>query len=191
MKIKIFAFSLFILLGSMTSIAQIDSLQRELKTATSDSTIAKLLLVIGDQHPQSDSSVFYWKKSLELAERMNWLVGQARIFESMGIGKYRANDMDGAIAHWLTALELYKQDTVESDNTRSKLKLASVNYNVAITNFQLGNYLETIFHTKNALELYLKLDNKKRDLECPASVLFVGRLLTVTETLNIPCHHFL
>jgi hypothetical protein len=166
MKTKILAFSLFILLGSVTSIAQLDSLQREIKTTTSDSSRARILLSIGDQHPQSDSSMFYWKKGLELAEKMNWLVGQARVFESMGIGKYRANDMDGAIAHWLTALELYKQDTVESADSRSKSKLASVNYNVAITNFQLGNYLETIYHTKNALELYLQLENKSKVNAC-------------------------
>ncbi|MEO9474631.1 MAG: histidine kinase [Cyclobacteriaceae bacterium] len=166
MKIKIFAFSLFILLGCMTCVAQLDSLQRELKTATSDSTIAKLLLIIGDQHPHSDSAKFYWKKGLEVAEKMHWLSEQARIFESMGIGQYRANDMDGAITHWLSALELYKQDTLESADSKSILKLASVNYNVAITNFQLGNYLETIFHIKNALELYLKLDNKVKVNAC-------------------------
>ncbi|MEP4531842.1 MAG: histidine kinase [Cyclobacteriaceae bacterium] len=164
MKTKILAFSLFILLGSVTSIAQLDSLQRELKTTTSDSTRARLLLSIGNKHP--DSASFYWNRALGIAREMNWLVGQARVFESMGIGKYRANDMNAAIVNWLTALELYKQDTVESANSRSKLKLASVNYNVAITNFQLGNYLETIYHTKNALELYLQLENKSKVNAC-------------------------
>ncbi len=166
MKAKTFVFTLLILLGSISSIAQLDSLQRALKVATSDSTIARLLLVIGDQHPQSDSANFYWKKGLEVAEKMHWLSEHARIFESMALSFYRSNDMDGAIAHWLSALELYKQDTLESSDSKSILKLASVNYNVAITNFQLGNYLETIFHTKNALELYLKLDNKSKANSC-------------------------
>ncbi len=166
MKAKIFTFSILLFFVCFFSHAQLDSLKKELTVATSDSTIVRLLLAIGEQHPVADSSAFYWKKGLLVAEKMQWKSGQASLYESMGLKKYQVNDLDSAVVNWLEAINLYIEDSLQSPGTQNRLKLASISYNISITYYQLGKYLETIYHVKNGLELYLRLENDKRVIGC-------------------------
>ncbi|MEP2023952.1 MAG: histidine kinase [Reichenbachiella sp.] len=146
--------------------AQLDSLKTELASSTSDSSSFKLLLAIGQQHAELDSSTRYWNQAAIIAQNMGWLEGQAQVYKSKAVLQYRNNQMDSAIYYWRIALDFYNQEKEESGSVETEKKAAEISYYLSIPHFQLGNYLETIFYAKMALDAYLKLGIDRRVLSC-------------------------
>lgn len=93
----------------------------------------------------------YAKRALELAKRIDFKNGEAEAYRMMGISKYYTNESSSAVAYYLNALSIYKQE-------KNKLGQAKV-YNNIGNLYIWADYDKALDYFNEALKLSESLND--------------------------------
>ncbi|MBS4012553.1 MAG: tetratricopeptide repeat protein [Bacteroidetes bacterium] len=146
--IYILSFSLsFVVQASSTS--KTDSLRVLLYKAENDSTRSSLYLDMGDSFGYStlDSSIYFYKKSLEISVKKGYKRQQAMAFLNMGIAFHYQGELDSALVNYQKAL-------VIREDLGDNLGMARSYNNMGIIYRIHGNYENAILAYEKCLEIY-------------------------------------
>ena len=148
MKLNRFTFLIFSLLVSLTFWTQehvfskeIDSTIKMLKIIPPDTNKVLILNNIVDQlwkKSQLDSAYVYAEKSLELAEKLNYLSGKGNVLTSIGIIHAIQSNYPQATSSMKAALDIFIK-------LNDKKKIASVYNNLGNIFEKQGNYKQASF----------------------------------------------
>ena len=137
--------------------AKIDSLVEKLSQAKEDSNKVKLFEVIlfHHQYYKCEEGLKYEKPALELAEKLKWKIGVARIKNMSGRIYWRLGKFDEALKRHFDALLLY----TEANDQES---LAQCLTNLGQDYADGGKYSQALIFFKKALKKYKATGNKKQ-----------------------------
>ena len=90
---------------------EIDSLETVLQTIKVDTVriVALNKLAWKFQHNNPDTSIYYSKISLALAQKIGWQKGIASSFQNLGVSNWLKSNYSLALAHYSKALKIYKE----------------------------------------------------------------------------------
>lgn len=123
MKISLFAFFLFTLFNSSglgQNRQEADSLRHELAIAKQDTNRVLILveLAINYQNANPDSAMLYGKQSLDLAQKITFLRGQARAYHSLAIINSLIGDMSKGFDLVFKSLQIAEENNLPYEAAR-------------------------------------------------------------------------
>lgn len=136
---------------------KIDSLNRVLEEASHDSTIYYANLNLGHQWEaiDFDSAMVFYNKSIEIAERNNWISKKAQALINIGFAYMYVQNSKDAIEFLLAGLELY----IEANDS---IGIMNSYYNLGYFYGTFEDFPKSIESFRKAEEFALELNNEKR-----------------------------
>lgn len=143
-------------IGSFAQPSQVDSLQKALRSSTTDTGKVNTLLSLVQAYRQVDpeQAAKYLSEARVLAESSGYRKGFAKAVFLTGFGHYTKGDLDKALNNYHEALEMFRE--LEDD-----YEIAQVIYNTGIIYVFKGNYDKALENFFDALKMQEKLGNKK------------------------------
>ncbi|MGM0497160.1 MAG: tetratricopeptide repeat-containing sensor histidine kinase [Bacteroidota bacterium] len=159
------------LLAQNSESGKVDSLIKELKHSSSDTTkvnlLAKLSWELRKQYP--DSAKEFANKGIDLASKINYPKGKGEIYKNLGSLFWNHSQYDSALMRYDKSVEIYKGLlSSKSDTTdRSILKGIGETYNgIGLVTYNQGNYIKAIESYQKALSYHEKINNTKGTADC-------------------------
>lgn len=150
--------------GSMPVMAQLDSLNKELrlikgskKTFANDSLRVTILLQITGfyyQQNKGDSCIHFAKRALEISEEMPWPLGTALAYFRIGNAYFNTADYPQALANNIRSLRAYEQ-------AKDTFGIAKLLNSLGGLYHQDENYPQALAHFTRAIDLMQKTGHWK------------------------------
>ncbi|MEO6253998.1 MAG: tetratricopeptide repeat protein [Ferruginibacter sp.] len=149
-------FCLFSIIDSKAQVSENDSLLHVYKTAIHDSTKINALhsLAIFYYETHADSTLYYAKAALLIAEKNKDLPGQARSLQIMGVAFDYKGNLDSCLHYLGESLKIY-------ESLKLPEKQAHVISDIGVAWYYSGNYELAIRNQLKALEFRKQVGNKK------------------------------
>jgi len=156
---KNFFHLLFIVLSVPVTaqISKIDSLETELRKATSDTSKINLMTGIGMEIWASapEKTLNYSQQSLALSQKINYRRGEANSHQGLGVYYWQKNDYKNSIAHYAKSQEIYTE-------INDKTGAARIVSNIGMVHADQGNYSQALENYLQALAVFQGLNDQKR-----------------------------
>jgi len=126
----------------------IDSLQRAIKSAKNDTEKVNFIYALSSEYRNfnGDSALILSKNALALAEKNNYLKGQARCYNNIGLIYHYSGNYPLALDYQFKAMKIY-----EKQNDKKGI---AISYNsIGIVYWQAGNYILSLENFMNALKI--------------------------------------
>lgn len=135
----------------------IDSLQKELSKAKTDTDRINLLDLISFNYSNFDSEkgLRYAREAASIALKINWNRGMANAEIDQGLNYMAKNDDASAIAHYLKALEIYRK-------TGDKKGMGSVYANMGYLYLTRSDYVNALENDFKALRFFEDVNDVAR-----------------------------
>ncbi|GAB5466721.1 MAG: hypothetical protein Kapaf2KO_21570 [Candidatus Kapaibacteriales bacterium] len=136
--------------------ALIDSLEAELPKAKGDTNEVKLLKYLGESYKSinPDKGVEYGLKAANLANEIDWKMGQGLSYNAIGLNYVTLSNYPKAIEYYKKVLEINKDI---GNETNIAANLANIGL---IYDFQ-SNFTKALEYYENALEISQKIENNR------------------------------
>jgi signal transduction histidine kinase len=157
-------------------------LLRSVNTTLSDSTKISLNLKIAKAYfeVENDSSIYYYKKALEIVERLNSKQKKAKILFDIGYNYETFHNHQQAIQY-------YKHSKIIFEELNDSI-------NVALLNNYLGYCYTHVFNETKAIEFYLKAlsiyKNLKNDIGIANCYTDIGNLYYTQENYEVAKNYY-
>lgn len=134
-----------------------ESLRLSLNELTDDSTKVNTLIELSSNYYRvsADSAIYYGGLALELAEKINFINGQAYALKSIGMGHYFKGNFIDALVTWQQSL-----NTFQSINDR--LGVANMLNNLGAVHFNQGDDAKAIEYYLESLRVSEELNDTLR-----------------------------
>lgn len=146
----------FCRIGNAQDNTLIDSLNNIINESKNDTVRVKAYINIGDiyEYVIPDSAIFYYNKSLKLAEQINFQKYIGISLSYIGNVKYSQGYYDIAIDYYLKSLKIYD----EIDYTRG---MSSCYNNIGNIYYYQRSYDLALDYYKNSMKIFEEIDDKK------------------------------
>ena len=159
---------LLLIFTSTVSFAQnsaIDSLKRVLSVAKIDTSKVNAYNNLADQFKESnpDSTAFYARKAMLLAQKIDYDFGLANAFMNSGNSNIIRSNYSQALKDFYKAQSVYKnllETNSEIDKKKIKNGLARAYASAGVVFSEENNYSKALENYQNALEIYQEIDQK-------------------------------
>ncbi len=135
---------------------------------------AELLITIANNHPVSDTAIYYAKQSLRIANDLNDLVLQSEAWEEIGAIEQRLGNKSSALESALKALHIY-------DSLNLKEKQAASYAQIAVHHIGETEYGLAIDYLKKSQKIYEEAGN---DLQLASILINLGETYYLSGDLN-------
>jgi signal transduction histidine kinase/Tfp pilus assembly protein PilF len=156
-SVIVFMLQFFVMLhGAWAISSPLDSLMKAYTDAKHDTTRCNIYLEIGDvyEYVKPDSAIFYYTKSLQLAQSKGLKKQEAKSLRYLGV-VYYANGKHN------TAIEHYEKSYKICEELGDKKGMSSNLNNIGVVHRILGNYNLAVEYYKRCIEIHEKLGDKK------------------------------
>ena len=135
--------------------AKLELLNEKLKTAKEDTNKVSMLHSISFQYNSIDPElgIKYGKKSLALAQKLNWQTGIAKSYNSIGGNLYALGDFDEALDNFKKSLKLNEESNDKQGIANNLSNIGNIYYN-------LSNYSIALNYYQKALKIDVELGEK-------------------------------
>ena len=138
-------------------ISKVDSLETELRKATSDTSKINLMTGIGMEIWASapEKTLNYAQKSLALSQKIKYRRGEANSYQGLGVYYWQKNDYKKSIAHYAKSQKIYTE-------INDKTGAARIVSNIGMVHADQGNYSQALENYLQALAVFQGLNDQKR-----------------------------
>ncbi|CAG5017108.1 hypothetical protein DYBT9275_05702 [Dyadobacter sp. CECT 9275] len=152
MKISI---SLLFLLFTAPVFAQsskIDSLENLLRKSSEDTSRVNLLVDLAMEYWASapENTIHYSEKALQLAQKLNYLRGQARSYQGIAVYHWQKSD-------YISSIATYKKGKKTYEQIGDKAGIAKILSGMGLVYGEQGNYTEALDHYLQAVAIFREL----------------------------------
>lgn len=163
--LRVFLFYVTIFNLTAQNSYEIDSLINDISIAKKDTNMVEMYLKIGDQYRYNeiDSAVKYYKKSLNISEKIEANKLTAKSLINIGVCYDTQGRSKQALEFYFKSLTLYKK-------LKDNIGLVKCYNNIGVAFYHQGQLEKALTYCMKSLEIYEGLNDKKGVLNCYCNI---------------------